>query len=301
MGNVLGLIATCLGNRPEKKPGADHSAGAPPRQHPRPKMNSRADGRSNTPPRRHSPVAVGNAPADTQPLLPNIIPQRQYPPINMDKALSNTQSPLLATKIPTEIHLAIVSYLPLSAVIALTLTCKRFLHIIGTSKSWEELPNVHPGRSVFYSLLERDLTGYYHRWPTDTCLSKRHSMPTPKNFVQEHYPKDYAYAALAERFDYTIAWSHVALLFKRGPGGLALDGFHPDVTKPLVPVYGSEAHSCSVNLVVTPKIVDERLLLGYQYRITPDTRPAKMSIEELRHFDMSLCRHVSTQVQRSPW
>jgi hypothetical protein len=299
MGNILSFIATCLGSRFEREPGADRSAGAPLRRHPRPKMTSRADQRSDTSQRRHSPVTTDNAPSDTQPLLPNTIPQQrqQCPPINMDKALSNTQSPLLNTTIPTEIHHAIISHLPLSPAVALTLTCKCFLHIIGTAKSWEELRNDHAERSVFYSLLERDLTGHYHRLPADTCLSKRHPTSTPKNFVLEHYPKDFKYAALAERFGYTVAWSHVALLFKHGPGGLGLDGFDLDVTRPLTPVAGSEAPSCLVNLVVTPKIVDERLLLCCQYRITPTTRP---SIEKLRNFDLSLCRHVSTQFQRSP-
>jgi hypothetical protein len=148
----------------------------------------------------------------------------------MDRALPNTQSPLLKASIPTEIHLAIVDYLPPSAVVALTLTCKRFLHIIGTGRSWEQLRNDHAERSVFYSLLERDLVDYYHRLPADTQLSKRLAI----------------YEALAERFYYAIAWSHLVLAFKRG--GDALEGFHLDITKPLAPEAGSGVRACSVNL-----------------------------------------------------
>jgi hypothetical protein len=164
----------------------------------------------------------------------------------MDRALPNTQSPLLKASIPTEIHLAIVDYLPPRAVVALTLTCKRFLHIIGTGKSWEQLRNDHAERSVFYSLLERDLVDYYHRLPADTQLSKRLAISTPRSFKLWHYPRDLIYEALAERFDYAIAWSHLVLAFKRG--GDALEGFHLDITKPLDPEAGSGVRACSVNL-----------------------------------------------------
>jgi hypothetical protein len=222
----------------------------------------------------------------------------------MDGALLNTQSPLLKASIPTEIHLAIVKHLPLSAVVALTLTCKRFLNIVGTRKSWEQLRNNHSERSVFYSLLERDLVDYYHRLPADTQLSKRLAISTPRDFKLWHYPRDLIYAALAERFGYTIAWSHLMLAFKCGGGGIALEGFHLDTTKPLAPEAGSGVRSCSVNLVVTPKIVAGRLLLGCKYRISRDTllaRPGKVPIEELKQFKLRLCRHVATEYERSPW
>jgi hypothetical protein len=161
MGNMLSLIATCFGSQRKQPARANPPANAPPRRHPLPKMKSRAiQGSTTAPP--------GSHPSVTQPLLPTNTPQEYYSPITMDGALLNTQSPLLKASIPTEIHLAIVKHLPLSAVVALTLTCKRFLYIVGTGKSWERLRNDHSERSVFYSLLERDLVDYYHRLPADT-------------------------------------------------------------------------------------------------------------------------------------
>jgi hypothetical protein len=240
MGNMLSLIATCFGGQRKQPPRANLPANAPPRRHSRTKMKSRVNQGSTTAP-------PGSHPSVTQPLLPTNTPQKHYSPITMDGALLNTQSPLLKASIPTEIHLAIVKHLPLSAVVALTLTCKRFLNIVGTRKSWEQLRNNHSERSVFYSLLERDLVDYYHRLPADTQLSKRLAISTPRDFKLWHYPRDLIYAALAERFGYTIAWSHLVLAFKCGGGGIALEGFHLDTTKPLAPEAGSGVRSCSVN------------------------------------------------------
>ena len=62
--------------------------------------------------------------------------------------------------VPTEIYLAITDYLPLSSIVALTLTSKRLAHVYGIQVR-DDLQAYPNERRDFFLLLEKDMPGYY--------------------------------------------------------------------------------------------------------------------------------------------
>ena len=217
--------------------------------------------------------------------------------------------PILRANIPTEIHLTIADYLPLSSRVALTLTCKRLLEEVYGTKNWKLLRDKSDKgreRAEFLLLLERDLVDYYHRSFGETSLKKRLPASTPQNYIKnspDHYQDEHAYLVLLEHFQYAISWPHLVLALKRdkyGSGhGLSLDTFKYNGTRTFVSD-GTPVRPYTVDLDIEPRIVNARLLLRCTYQIRHAPSWEVIDLSELLDIKLSLCKHISTQARREP-
>ncbi|KAF2109879.1 hypothetical protein BDV96DRAFT_604367 [Lophiotrema nucula] len=237
--------------------------------------------------------------------------------------MASNLGPLLA--LPTEILQQIVTPLPIESVIALAITCKKALDMFGTSlEGFQRMPN-RIERSRFIIALERDCPGYY----SDTVLRRKIPNFFPNNAAlfrssPPACPRNVFH--ILEEFDYEISWQHLALALKRhhlgASHGISLDTFKVhkkqaihdvrcvfltsqlrlDGDPPVGAGPGPETIERNVDITVTPKIVENYLLLKSVYKIPYDESEARdLDLTACRTLDLRLCRHVGTKARGEPW
>jgi len=209
--------------------------------------------------------------------------------------------------IPPELTFAIAEHLPVSSVIAWSLTCKHFLYLYGIREGAQSQ------RATFLALLQRDLPNHYQRYHRDYSLKQRHPTSTPLNYTPFDYPHEKTYAILTRHFNYTISLSHMLLAVKRatcGPDhGIPLSAFAHQAESSFAgddcAVLRADGRSAvkpiTMTLETQAKIVAGKLLLRCTYHITRRPDAGTLRIKDLGLFRWDLCRHTSTQVRMSPW
>ncbi|KAF2713121.1 hypothetical protein K504DRAFT_461701 [Pleomassaria siparia CBS 279.74] len=180
------------------------------------------------------------------------------------------------TGLLVEILKNIASYLPISSVVALTLTCKLLTKIIGTT-SWYAVRNnsiASVERLRLLKLLDRENP----LWWTENYL--RYPITNVNGQVKPpHFSSDNGYFKV------------LVTEFNQGS---------TDVTASITDPHGHLVHQASIHLLISAKIVAGFLLLRCVYKLSSD-RIDRLEFHNLIEANPDICRHTGTRTKNNTW
>jgi hypothetical protein len=129
----------------------------------------------------------------------------------------------------------------------------------------------------------------------------------PHHYLKEssdHNLSRSSYQLLRNRFNYSVAWSHLILALKRhaygDKHGLSLDASRHEA-KSIIILRKDCDDRHNVQLSIEPKVVTGRLLLRCTYHISHTTSHRELTSTELKLSAIQICWHVSTTMHHLPW
>lgn len=188
-------------------------------------------------------------------------------------------------ELPVDLILNVGDYLPLSALVAFTLTCRTILRIYGVRK-WDQLRRSRLAQTQLLDLLEREPGYFILNKPFGYAITLRHlalyfdhktSTLNRQSISLDHFGHSASITASHLRWARNMTW---------------------DDNQPFIP--GPNSLDTVIDLEIVPRRVSSRLLLRSNYAITDLTTDKSITLSTLQNLGLEICTHMSTLHRHGP-